>query len=874
MANTAKNAEQARLDENATKAVPLEHWGPYVSERQWATVREDYSSNGDAWGHFTHDQSRSRAYRWGEDGIAGISDYFQRLCFAVALWNGKDPILKERLFGLPNGQGNHGEDVKELYYYLDNVPSHYYMKYLYKYPQAGYPYDELVSVNMNRSKQEPEYEILDTNVFDNDRYFDVFITYAKHNAEDIQICIEIINRGAITADITVLPTLWFFNYWQTDKAKPKPTITRLDDNSVKANHYIIGDYYFYFQDCDKSLFTENETNKARIYRQPNETVFVKDAFHEAIIDGDNIDELAAQNNGTKFAPVYQYTIRPKQSKKIFMRLSKEPVENAIDNKFEDLFTLRKQEADDFYNNLLPKNATPEFANIQRQAFAGLLWNKQYYHYDTREWHRTSKGADPSLHARPNGRNGNWKYLNNQDVISMPDKWEYPWYAAWDLAFHCVPLAMIDPVFAKNQLILIMREWYMNPEGQVPAYEWNFSDVNPPIQAWAALQVYRIEKEKKGVGDVRFLKRVFQKLIINFTWWANRKDINGNNIFAGGFLGLDNIGVFDRSSPIKDAVLEQVDGTSWMGTFALNMMDIALEISEHDDAFEDMALKFYEHFVLIAEALNELGLWNDEDEFFYDALRMEQGTPYHLKVRSLVGLTSMFAVSVVSYDKLIKLKDFSKRAAWLNKYRTQHNLFLPIHDDGKEKILLSLVPFDRLVRLLDRLCDEDEFLAKGGIRALSKFHEQNPYTATLDGHDYSIKYEPGDSTTNLFGGNSNWRGPIWMPMNFILINSIKKYHEFYGDEKKFNFPTAKGIKKLDLGQIANELSRRLISTFEADKTGARPIHSKEHQAFYQKPENTDLILYYEYFHGDDSNGLGASHQTGWSALIANLINDVY
>jgi hypothetical protein len=874
MANTAKNAEQTRLDENANKPVPLEHWGPYVSERQWATVREDYSSNGDAWGHFTHDQARSRAYRWGEDGLAGISDYFQRLCFAVALWNGKDPILKERLFGLPNGQGNHGEDVKELYYYLDNVPSHYYMKYLYKYPQASYPYDELVSVNMNRSKQETEYEILDTNVFDNDRYFDVYITYAKHNSEDIQICIEIVNRGPLTADITVLPTLWFFNYWQTDKAKPKPAITRLDSNSVKASHYIIGDYYFYFQDSDRSLFTENETNKVRLYRQPNENVFVKDAFHEAIIDGDNIDELEAQNSGTKFAPVYKYTIRPKQSKKIFMRLSKEPVKNAIGADFEALFDLRKQEADDFYNNLLPKNATPEFANIQRQAFAGLLWNKQYYHYDTREWHRTSKSSDPSLLARPNGRNGNWKYLNNQDVISMPDKWEYPWYAAWDLAFHCVPLAMIDPVFAKNQLILIMREWYMNPEGQVPAYEWNFSDVNPPIQAWAALQVYRIEKEKKGVGDVRFLKRVFQKLIVNFTWWANRKDVNGNNIFAGGFLGLDNIGVFDRSSPIKDAVLEQVDGTSWMGTFALNMMDIALEIAVHDDAFEDMALKFYEHFVLIAEALNELGLWNDEDEFFYDTLRMEHGTPYHLKVRSLVGLTSMFAVSVVSYDRLTKLKDFSKRAAWLNKYRTQHNLFLPIHDDGKEKILLSLVPFDRLVRLLDRLCDEDEFLAKGGIRALSKYHEANPYTANLDGHDYSIRYEPGDSTTNLFGGNSNWRGPIWMPMNFILINSIKKYHEFYGDDKKFNFPTEKGIKKLTLGQIANELSRRLISTFEADKTGARPIHSKEHQAFYQKPENADLILYYEYFHGDNSNGLGASHQTGWSALIANLINDVY
>lgn len=503
MANPVKNAEQTRLDENAKKPVPLEHWGPYVSERQWATVREDYSSNGDAWGHFTHDQARSRSYRWGEDGIAGISDYFQRLCFAVAVWNGKDPILKERLFGLPNGQGNHGEDVKELYYYLDNVPSHYYMKYLYKYPQTGFPYDELVSVNIHRSKMEPEYELLDTNVFDNDKYFDIYITYAKHHSEDIQICIEIVNRGPLTADITVLPTLWFFNYWQTDKSKPKPLITRLNHKSVKASHYIIGDYYFYFQDTGKSLFTENETNRERIYRQPNENVFVKDAFHEAIIDGDNFDELAAKNDGTKFAPVYKYTIRPKQSKKIFMRLSKEPVENPIGHNFEELFELRKKEADEFYNSLMPKSLSPELANIQRQAFAGLLWNKQYYHYDTREWHRASTHSDPSLATRPNGRNGNWKYLNNQDVISMPDKWEYPWYAAWDLAFHCVPMAIIDPEFAKNQLILIMREWYMNPEGQVPAYEWNFSDVNPPCRPGRPCRYTGLKKRKRALAICGF-----------------------------------------------------------------------------------------------------------------------------------------------------------------------------------------------------------------------------------------------------------------------------------------------------------------------------------------------------------------------------------
>ncbi len=873
MTNTAtSNPEQQRLDENAQKEVPLEHWGPYLSERQWATVREDYSQNGDAWGYFTHDQARSRAYRWGEDGLAGISDYNQRLCFAIALWNGQDPILKERLFGLPNGQGNHGEDVKELYYYLDNVPSHYYMQYLYKYPQQEFPYDELVAVNMSRSKLEPEYELLDTNVFDNDRYFDVFVTYAKHNAEDIQICIEVINRGPETAELTLLPTLWFYNHWQFDQAKPRPIITKINDTSVKATHPNAGDYYLYHQRAAFTLFTENDTNRERIFKEPATTIFVKDAFHEAIIANENIDQLKAKTDGTKFSPVYKLNIKPKGSQKIYLRLSKEPLENAIDDKFEDLFALRKQETDIFYNQLLPPGTSAELANIQRQAFSGLLWNKQYYHYDTRPMIYNGKNASPAFENRPNGRNSNWKYLKNQDVISMPDKWEYPWYAAWDLAFHCVPMALIDPVFAKNQLILIMREWYMNPEGQIPAYEWNFSDVNPPVQAWAALNVYRIEKEKKGVGDITFLKRVFQKLVVNFTWWANRKDTEGNNIFSGGFLGLDNIGVFDRSAIIKDAILEQVDGTSWMGTFALNMMDIALEISLVDEAFEDMAVKFYEHFVLIAEALNELGLWDDEDQFFYDTLRLNNGSPYHLKVRSIVGLTSMFAVSVFHLDDEAKLKDFRKRAGWLNRYRTQNNLFLPLQDDGKGKYLLSLVPFERLVKLLDRICDENEFLSKGGIRALSKFHLNNPYNVSIEGISYSVKYEPGDSTSNLFGGNSNWRGPIWTPINFKLINAIKKYASFYGDETKINFPTG-STNQLTLKEVANELSRRLVSIFEQDENGGRAIHGN-HQAFYQKPENAGLILFYEYFHGDEAFGLGASHQTGWTALIANMINDIF
>jgi len=871
MTDAPINPEQLRLDENANKEVPLEHWGPYLSERQWSTVREDYSSNGDAWGYFTHDQARSRAYRWGEDGLGGISDYYQRLCFAIALWNGKDPILKERLFGLPNGQGNHGEDVKELYYYLDNVPTHYYMKYLYKYTQQEFPYDELVSVNINRSKLEPEYEILDTGVFDDDRYFDVYITYAKHNSNDIQICIEIVNRAAETADITVLPTLWFYNYWQFDHVKPKPVITKLDNNFVKATHPNGGDYYLYHQSADFTLFTENDTNKERIFNQSNDSVFVKDAFHDAIIDKENLEPLQIKQNGTKYSPVYQYSIGPKETRKIYLRLSKDPLENAIDDKFEDLFTLRKQEADIFYAQMLPAGTKPDLVNIQRQALAGLLWNKQYYHYDTRPMIYKDNNPCPDIENRPNGRNSNWKYLKNQDVISMPDKWEYPWYAAWDLAFHCVPMALIDPVFAKNQLILIMREWYMNPEGQIPAYEWNFSDVNPPVQAWAALQVYRIEKEKKGAGDVTFLKRVFQKLVVNFTWWANRKDIEGNNIFTGGFLGLDNIGVFDRSSTVKDAVLEQVDGTSWMGTFALNMMDIAIEISLYDEAFEDMAVKFYEHFILIAEALNELGLWDDEDKFFYDTLRLTNGSSIHLKVRSIVGLTSMFAVSTFHLNDETKLKDFRKRAGWLNRYREQNKLFLPLVDDGKGRYLLSLVPFERLISLLERIGDENEFLSKGGIRALSKYHLNNPFNANIDGVAYSVNYEPGDSTSNLFGGNSNWRGPIWIPMNFMLINALKRYASYYGEETKVTFPIGSG-NQLTMKEVANELCNRLVSIFETGGNGGRPVHGS-HQAFYQKPENADLVLFYEYFHGDEAYGLGANHQTGWTALIANMINDL-
>lgn len=867
------DAENLRLLENEAKEVPLEKWGPYLSERQWGTVREDYSQNGDAWNYFPHEHARSRVYRWGEDGLAGISDYYQQLCFAIALWNGKDKILKERLYGLTNYQGNHGEDVKELYYYLDNVPTHYYMKYLYKYPQEEFPYHELDEKNGERTKTEREYELLDTGIFKEDKYFDVIVEYAKKNSEDIHIRIEIINRGDEDAPITVLPTLWFYNRWQYEPNKPKPIIEYEEDGAVRATHVPLGTYYLYFDKPECCLFTENETNKERLFDMPNDVPYVKDAFHEAVINGVNLEELKALDSGTKFSPVYKFNIEAKSSKIIKLRLSKGKVKNPLTDKFNALFTTRKGEADDFYSKIFPKKGNPDLMNIQRQAFAGLLWSKQYYHYDTQRWLTTSDGISPVVETRLNGRNSIWKYLKNQDVLSMPDKWEYPWYAAWDLAFHCVPMAMVDPVFAKNQLILIMREWYMNPEGQIPAYEWNYSDVNPPVQAWAALEVYRIEKEKKGVGDLRFLKRVFQKLIINFTWWTNRVDVEGKNIFAGGFLGLDNIGVFDRNSKLNGELdLEQVDGTSWMGMYALNMMDIALEIAMNDDAFEDSAVKFYEHFVLIADALNGMGLWSEEDKFFYDTLRLQKNHAYHLKVRSVVGLTSLFAVSIFSYHNLEKLRDFRKRATWLNQSREKNQQFLPITDNNKTgKVLLSIVDKEKLTHLLNRVFDEDEFLGEGGIRALSKAYKDNPYSVDIEGNTYTIQYDPAESTSDMFGGNSNWRGPIWMPINYMIIRAIRKYHEFYGDDFKLEFPKNSG-KYINLKQAADELSQRLINIFTKDKTGKRPVNGED-DSFYQKPENEDLVLFYEYFHGDNSRGVGASHQTGWSALVANLISDM-
>ena len=866
-------AEHQRLATNAGKAVPIVQWGPYLSERQWGTVREDYSQDGNAWHYFPFDHAAYRTYMWGEDGLAGISDLFQNLCFAIALWNGKDPILKERLFGLRNGEGNHGEDVKELYYYLDNLPTHHYMEYLYKYPQQEFPYAQLRDENRKRTRLEPEYEILDTGIFNNNEYFDVKVTYAKKNPTDIYIRIDIANKYSKSAEVTVLPTLWFYNRWRNEPEIKEPAITFVNKTCVKAEHSRLPNYYFYFQKPNDLLFTNNETNTLKVTNAPNESVFTKDAFHEAIINHLNVPELRSRKKGTKCAPVYKLKIAGGATKTLYCRLSNAFAEDPFEKGFQDIFSVRKAEADEYYSAILPKGMSEDMANIQRQAIAGLLWSKQYYHYDVEDWLNKSDGITPVSNSKMTGRNNDWKHLKNQDIISMPDKWEYPWYAAWDLGFQSICMAVADPTFAKHQLLLIMREWYMKPDGQLPAYEWNFSDVNPPVHAWAAMQVYKIEKKQTGTGDVPFLKKVFQKLLINFTWWINRKDLNGNNIFEGGFLGLDNIGVFNRNIHFAGEMqLEQADGTSWMGTYALDMMDMAIEIATHDPAYEDMATKFFEHFVLIAEALNEHRLWNDEDKFFYDVLVVRGNDPKPLRIQSIVGLTSLFAVSTIESAVFEKMKDFKKRTAWFERYRKQNNRFWPNEErsDGKE-LLLSLVRKDRLVYLLKRLLNENEFLSPGGIRALSKKHELEPYSVTVDNVQYTIRYDPGDSTSDIYGGNSNWRGPVWMPINYIIIQSIRSYGNFYGDTFKVECPTGSGTI-MNLLEVADELTKRVISLFEKDEHGNRRIYNDEYSWFYKQPGNENLVLFFEYFHGDTGKGLGASHQTGWTALVAQLISE--
>lgn len=866
--------EQQQLDQNASKPVPLSLWGPYLSERQWGTVREDYSADGDAWNYFTHDQSRSRAYRWGEDGIAGISDYNQHLCFAIVLWNHKDPILKERMFGLTNSEGNHGEDCKELYYYLDNTPTHSYMRMLYKYPHAEFPYEKLVQENARRSKLDPEYELLDTGVMDDGNYFDVYTEYAKNSETDIYIKISIINRGENEAPITLLPTLWFRNNWSFRPEATRPVIHRQQGDqalqSVVSEHLQLGTYYLYFSKADEVLFTENATNREKLFNADSNQQLLKDAFHEYIVQKANIP-VNQQDSGTKCAPVYQFNLHAKQKAEIYLRLCDAPVENAPLDDAEKVLGQCRQDAIEFLSCLAPNTGDQGLARIMHQALSSLLWSKQFYYYDVDLWIRGDPHGIPPPEERLRGRNHNWLFLNNRDILLMPDKWEYPWYAAWDLAFHCIPMAFADPGFAKHQMSLLLREWYMNPEGQLPAYEWNFSDVNPPVHAWACLNIYRIEKTVHGRSDVSFLKRVFQKLLINFTWWVNRKDNNGNNIFEGGFLGLDNIAVVNRSALPPGYSMDQVDGTSWMAMYALNMMDIALEIAVHDDTFEDVATKFYEHFVLIASSLNEARLWDQDDDFFYDVINAPDGSWDRIKVRSVVGLSVLYAVSVIKSSTLNKLHDFDLRTNWFKRYRKQRNRYLP-NEEKKENddILLSLVSKEKLILILQKMLDEQEFLAPGGIRSLSKYHEKNPLHFHLDHQSLYIQYDPAESTSGMFGGNSNWRGPIWAPVNYLIIKALKKYHQFYGDDIQLEFPTGSG-NKMNLGQVATELANRFISMFREDEQGNRPIH-RDYAAFYQRPENKELILFYEYFHGDSSRGIGATHQTGWTSIVAELIND--
>lgn len=878
-------AEKRRLAENYSAEKKWLKWGPYLSERQWGTVREDYSEHGEAWDYLPHDHARSRAYRWGEDGIAGITDEFNHLNFAVALWNGKDPIIKERLFGLAGPEGNHAEDVKELYYYLDSTPTHSYMKHLYKYPQSAFPYEELVSVNRARSQHEHEYEILDTGVFDNQKYFDVFTEYAKASEEDLLIKITVHNRSAEAAQLHLIPHLWFTNQWSFGLIEQKPCV-RLEKQlknhaTFIAEHPRLGTYHFYAQLPQRALFAENETNNQRLFGTGNHTPRPKDAINDAIISGD-FSKFKEVTSGTKLGLLYAVELDAKSSESFIFRLSKEAIgRTPLGNEFNKIFEKRISEADAFYRQFSDEKTHGDLANIQRQAFAGMLWSRQYYYIDIPQWLNGDPGQIPPPESRKHGRNSDWKTLNNQDIISMPDKWEYPWYAAWDLAFHCVPLAMVDAEFAKAQLILFLREWYMKPDGQLPAYEWAFGDVNPPVHAWGCLQVYRIDKAATGKGDIDFLKKVFQKLLINFTWWVNRKDRNGNNVFEGGFLGLDNIGIFDRSSAIPGGCyLEQVDGTSWMAMYCLNMLDMALEITQQDPiGFEDVATKFLEHFVYIAEALNQrsvdwTGSWDEEQHFFYDVLALPDGQFIPLKVRSLVGLTSLFATLVVDKERLQKLPDFARRLKWFRKYRAKEGKMLVMEQlngeediNDEQDILLSLVPKDRLQRLLEALLDKNEFFSPYGIRSVSKIHE-TPYVVNINGQDFGLKYEPAESTTALFGGNSNWRGPVWFPMNYLLIESLKELDKFYNHDVTVACPAdTQNLRRL--GQVADDIGHNLIRIFEKDEKGARKVHAL-HDLYQSDEHFKDLILFYEYFHGDNGRGVGASHQTGWTGLVAKLI----
>ena len=872
-------AEERRLQEDHSRKANWKRWGPYLSERQWGTVREDYSAYGTAWEYFPHDHARSRAYRWGEDGLGGICDRHQFICFALALWNGKDPILKERLFGLTGNEGNHGEDVKEYYYYLDSTPTHSYMKFLYKYPQREFPYARLVEENRRRGKRELEFELIDTGVFDDNRYFDVTIEYAKAGPDDILIRIEATNRGPEPAPLHLLPTVWFRNTWSWGLDERRPKLRRdasAEAAAIKLDHYYYGSRWLYCEGSPALVFTENDTNNQRIFDYENPSPYVKDGINDFVVHG--VKTAVNPNDyGTKAAAHYVSTVASGETMIVRLRLSPTAPASAerLNGTFDTQIAQQRAEAEEFYRTVVPDGITPDRQNVMRQALAGVLWSKQFYHYDLNRWLKGDPAGPEPPRERLNGRNHEWRHLYNADVISMPDKWEYPWYAAWDLAFHCIALAIVDSDFAKEQLLLMTREWYMHPNGQLPAYEWALGDVNPPVHAWAAWRVYKVEMKRRGEGDRKFLERIFQKLLLNFTWWVNRKDADGRNVFQGGFLGLDNIGVFDRSAPLPTGGhIEQSDGTSWMGMYCLNMLAIALELAKDNPAYEDVASKFFEHFVYICGAMNNLGgenieLWNAKDGFYYDVLSMPNGQRTPLKVRSMVGLIPLFAVETLDPEQVDKLPGFKRRLQWFieNRPELSDHIEAQSTDDGVRRFL-SLVNRHRLKQVLRYMLDENEFFSPYGIRALSDYHREHPYTLPVNDMEYRVDYEPAESSTGLFGGNSNWRGPIWFPVNYLLIESLQKFHFFLGDNYKVECPTGSG-KSENLWDIAGQISQRLTRIFLRDEQGRRPVFGGT-EKFQEDPHWRDLIPFHEYFHGDNGAGVGASHQTGWTALIAKLI----
>ena len=881
-------AEHVRLDEARDKAVPWRLWGPYLSERQWGTVREDYSEGGDAWNYFSHDQARSRAYRWGEDGIAGISDHKQRLCFALALWNGKDPILKERLFGLTNGEGNHGEDAKEYYFYLDSTPTHSYMKYLYKYPQRAFPYADLVETSRRRGKLELEYELLDTGVFDQDRYFDVFVEYAKETPRDLLVRICIHNRGPEPSRLHVLPTLWFRNSWSWPSGNGRPALRQLGRSAtcsaIAAEHPKIGQYYLYWDGDAPILFTENESNTQRLFGAPNRTPYVKDGINNHVVLGQQ-DVVNPAGIGTKASAHYQLAIGPGAHEVVKLRLSEVGPDDSLrvygphgpfGGHYDEMFRARKQEADEFYAAITPPALDADAANVMRQALAGMIWSKQFYYYDVNKW-LEERGSDPFKPGRKIApRNDHWHHMFNGDVISMPDKWEYPWYAAWDLAFHVLSLTLVDPGFGKQQLQLMLRDHYMHPSGQIPAYEWNFGDVNPPVHAFATIFTYNLEKAQMAEGDREWLKSCFQKLLLNFTWWVNRKDRSGRNVFEGGFLGLDNIGVFDRSAPLPTGgYLEQADGTAWMALFCQNMLEIAVELAMTDSDYAEMAVKFSEHFLWIASAMahvgDDTGMWDEEDGFFYDVLRLPDGHAQRLKVRSMVGLLPLCAATAFDGEALKKYPEIGERLMWFLDARPE--LSAAIHDPSKVGVegrrLLSILDETKLRRILGRMLDENEFLSPYGIRSLSRFHADQPYVIRAGGREYRVSYLPAESDTAMFGGNSNWRGPIWMPVNALIIRALLQSYAYYGDDFTVECPTRSG-RQMNLYQVAEEIGQRLAKIFLKGQDGQRPVHGGTRK-FQEDPHWRDCLLFYEYFHGDNGAGLGASHQTGWTGVIARIMH---